>query len=156
RGGISRMHGGHFSYEPVPDPLDRTVVYDALEDSRGDLWAATASGVYRRRKSVWQTVLRSDSAANAYTISLAETADGNVWAGTLYNGLWIVFNARVPEAQPHLYTPADGVPNGQIRALFQDPGGTLWIGTFGGGLAAHRDGVFYRYSAANGLLSDNI
>jgi signal transduction histidine kinase/streptogramin lyase len=156
RGGISRLHEGHFSNEPVPDPLGRRVVYDALEDSRGDLWAATASGVYRKRKGAWQTVLRSASAANAYTISLMETADGNVWAGTLYNGLWIVFDAHAPEAQPRLYTAADGVPNGQIRALFQDQAGTLWIGTFGGGLAAYRDGVFHRYSAANGLLSDNI
>jgi signal transduction histidine kinase len=156
REGISRMHQGRFSNEPVPDPLGRRVVYDALEDSRGDLWAATASGVYRKRNGVWQAVLGSASAANAYAISLIETADGNVWAGTLYNGLWIVFNPRAPQAQPHLYTVADGVPNGQIRALFQDSEGTLWIGTFGGGLAAFRAGVVHRYSAADGLLSDNI
>ncbi|HEY6347431.1 MAG TPA: two-component regulator propeller domain-containing protein [Bryobacteraceae bacterium] len=156
RGGISRMHQGHFSNEIVPDPLGRTVVYDVLEDSRKDLWAATASGVYRKRNGAWQAVLRSDSAANAYAVSLAETSDGNVWAATLYNGLWMVLNASAPQAQPRLYTATDGVPNGQIRALFQDSGGTLWIGTFGGGLAAYREGVFHRYSAANGLLSDNI
>ncbi len=156
REGISRMHQGRFANEPVPDPLGRRVVYDVLEDSRGDLWAATASGVYRKRNGVWQSVLGSASAANAYAISLAETADGNIWAGTLYNGLWIVFSARAPRAKPRLYTAADGVPSGQIRALFQDSGGTLWIGTFGGGLAAYRDGTFHRYSAADGLLSDNI
>jgi ligand-binding sensor domain-containing protein/two-component sensor histidine kinase len=156
RGGISRMHRGHFSSDEVPDPLGRTVVYDVLEDSREDLWAATASGVYRKKNGAWQAVLRSASATSAHTISLTETADGNVWAGTFSNGLWIVHDTRAPHAQPRLFTAADGLPSGEIRALFQDSAGTLWIGTFGGGLAAYRDGVFHRYSAANGLLSDNI
>ena len=35
-------------------------------------------------------------------------------------------------------------------------GGILWIGTFGGGLDALRDGKYYRFMQKDGLLSDNI
>ena len=54
------------------------------------------------------------------------------------------------------YTTTDGLSSDQIRSLYQDAQGTLWIGTFGGGLNALRDGKFVHYSARDGLLSDNI
>ena len=40
--------------------------------------------------------------------------------------------------------------------LYVDHDGTLWIGTWGGGLNSYRNGVFATYSEANGLLSDNV
>lgn len=156
RGGLSRMHRGRFLNDSVPDPLGRTVVYDAFEDSRGDLWAATASGVYKKTGGAWHAILHSASAATAYTISLAETADGSIWAGTLNNGLWRMDRVHSDQVQPRLYTAVEGIPNGQIRALFADSDGTLWIGTFGGGLAEYRNGEFHHFSVADGLLSDNI
>jgi signal transduction histidine kinase len=51
---------------------------------------------------------------------------------------------------------ADGLSDNQIRSLYQDSDGTLWIGTFGGGLDALRDGRFQAFTAKDGLLSDNI
>src|SRR5262249_4712396 len=41
-------------------------------------------------------------------------------------------------------------------SLYEDADGTLWIGTFGGGLAAFSDGRFSRYTQQDGLLSDNV
>ncbi len=35
REGLSRMHNGSFSKYALPDPLGRRIVFDALEDSRG-------------------------------------------------------------------------------------------------------------------------
>ena len=46
-----------------------------------------------------------------------------------------------------VYTTADGLSSDQIRSLYQDPDGTLWIGTFGGGLNALRDGTFQHFTA---------
>ena len=42
-----------------------------------------------------------------------------------------------------LYTVANGLSSDQIRSL-EGTDGTLWIGTFGGGLDALRDGRFSR------------
>ena len=46
--------------------------------------------------------------------------------------------------------------NNQIRALQEDSDGTLWIGTFGGGLNGLRNGRFFHFTTQDGLLSDNI
>ena len=54
------------------------------------------------------------------------------------------------------YTISDGLSSDQIRSLHLDTDGTLWIGTFGGGLNALHDGRFRHYTASNGLLSDNV
>ena len=40
--------------------------------------------------------------------------------------------------------------------LVEGTDGTLWIGTFGGGLDALRDGQFFHVTARDGLLSDNV
>ena len=55
-----------------------------------------------------------------------------------------------------LYTTADGLSSNQIRSLVEDRDGTLWIGTFGGGLNALRNGHFFSVTAQEGLLSDNV
>ena len=37
---------------------------------------------------------------------------------------------------------ADGHPAGAVRTFLADDDGTIWIGTYGGGLARFRDGAF--------------
>ncbi|MBV9770858.1 MAG: hypothetical protein JOZ32_14890, partial [Bryobacterales bacterium] len=44
----------------------------------------------------------------------------------------------------------------QIRSLVEGTDGTLWIGTFGGGLDALQNGKFFHVTARDGLLSDNV
>ena len=58
--------------------------------------------------------------------------------------------------QLRLYTVADGLSSNQIRSLVEGTDGTLWIGTFGGGLDALRNGQFFHVTARDGLLSDNV
>jgi ligand-binding sensor domain-containing protein/anti-sigma regulatory factor (Ser/Thr protein kinase) len=154
REGMSRFHRGQFFNETVPDPLGRKVVYDVLEDSKGRLWAATASGVHLKQDGRWHAVLKDVSEADAIIISLAETPDGSIWAGALNDGLWRIDGVHPYDVPPRLYGAANGMSN--IRGLLTDAAGTLWIGSFGGGLAEYRDGVFSRFTAADGLLSDNI
>ena len=156
RGGMSRLHQGRFVNELVPDPLGRAGVYDVLEDSKGRLWAATASGVHQKHDGHWRDVLKNVPTANSIIISLAETADGSIWAGALNDGLWRIDGAHPYDVPPRLYGAINGTPIGNIRALYTDAAGTLWIGTLGGGLAEYQNGVFSRYTAADGLLSDNI
>src|SRR5947207_258318 len=41
----------------------------------------------------------------------------------------------------------------EVRALYQAPDGTPWIGTYGGGLTRYAGGAFVRYTTANGLYT---
>jgi len=156
RRGLSRMHAGRFSNYTVPDPLGRQNVYDAIEDSTGHLWTATSSGVYQSTGGSWRSVVHGDSGGRGYAIALTEGLDGSIWAGMLDSGVWRIAPGAGSERKARRFTKADGLPTDQIRSLYQDPDGTLWIGTLGGGLISLRDGVFHSYAARDGLLTDNI
>ena len=72
--------------------------------------------------------------------TVAQTHDGYLWLGTMeglarFNGIeFEIFDPR--------NTPA--LRDQRIHTLFEDRGGTLWIGTFDGGVIRQRDGVFER------------
>ena len=152
RNGLTRIADGRAQTFVPPDPQGRKRVYDALEDSDGRTWMALPNGLGELKAGVFQTVIpagpvmRDDS-----FVTVAQTSDGTLWAGTIRKGLW-----HVNGEQKQRFTTADGLSSDQIRSLYQDHEGTLWIGTFGGGLNAFRDGKFSTYRAKDGLLSDNV
>lgn len=155
-GGLSRMHQGRFVNYMVPDPAGRTSVYDALEDRLGTLWAATSSGVYRYVQGSWEAAIPADSNPANYVVTLTEGEDGSLWAGTLLTGLWRLREAGGAAVRPRLFTTQDGLGSNRIRSFSWDPDGTLWIGTFGGGLTSFAGGQFFAYGTGDGLLSDNV
>jgi signal transduction histidine kinase/sugar lactone lactonase YvrE len=145
-------HGRMRTFIP-PDPQGRKRVFDALGDSTGQIWLALPQGLGQLRGSELSTIIpaASPSMLEGAFVTLAEAKDHALWAGTIQNGLW-----RVTPQDNRLYTTADGLGSNLIRSLYADQDGTLWIGTFGGGLNAYSEGRFQRFSARDGLLSDNI
>lgn len=154
--GLSRMHKGRFLNYSVPDPQGRSAVYSALDDSRGRLWAANASGVYQLQRGAWRPVALSHSNANDFTVALTEGPDGTLWAGTLGSGLEQIQNTKGSSVTVRRFTREDGLGSNEIRSLYADSDGALWIGTLDGGLTEFRNGAFHGYTARDGLLSDNI
>ena len=54
------------------------------------------------------------------------------------------------------YTTSNGLPHNQVRAIHEDADGTLWIGTYGGGLARLKRGKFTTINSAAGLAEDVV
>jgi signal transduction histidine kinase/ligand-binding sensor domain-containing protein len=155
-GGLTRLHEGRLTNYYVPDSLNRTQVYDMLEDSRGRVVVANASGVWLWGNDKPRLLLPGGPLTNDVPLVLLEGHDGTLWAGTHGNGLWRIPSPYANSAEARLYTVKDGLGSNQIRALIEDAGGTLWISTFGGGLNSFRNGVFHRYTSREGLLSNNV
>jgi signal transduction histidine kinase/ligand-binding sensor domain-containing protein len=112
------------------------------------LWAMQISAeAYLKRR--WQMV---DGLPSDVVQCFAETSDHALWIGTLrglarFDGTEFRYFTR--ENTPAL--AADSVFN-----LYTAPGGTLWIGTEGGGLVSYKDGQFHRYTEADGLMNDVV
>lgn len=81
--------------------------------------------------------------------SLAEGADGSLWAGTLEGQLWQLRQGR-------WIMRVELEPKAPVAALAADPDGRVWAGTFGGGLYLVGDRVEGRWDRGNGLLSNSI
>jgi len=143
-------------------------VYQAFEDSRGDIWLGTnpsghevvtrwerRTGAFRRYSTNDGLPTATDvhfAAANAF----AEDASGHVWIGFAGGGL-----ARFAAGVFTFFTAADGLAAGEIRSLFFDSRGRLWIGSHAAGVSrADTPAVgrpqFRTYTVGDGLASDSV
>src|SRR5947209_19540783 len=108
-------------------------------------------------KSVKQYVSKAFTVADGlpqpWVQTIAQSGDGYMWFGTQeglsrFNGAQFTNfdKSNIPE-----------INHNNIRALLDDKrDGTLWIGTYGGGLTRYSGGKFKTYTIADGLPGDFI
>jgi ligand-binding sensor domain-containing protein/signal transduction histidine kinase len=83
--------------------------------------------------------------------ALFESREGQLWAGT-QNGL-----ATFDGQKWKLFTMNDGLSENIVRAIAEDSGGNLWVGTESRGLNFFKGGKFTTYrKGENGLPGDDI
>lgn len=113
-----------------PFPVSKRIRAFA-EDAAGALWyAGPELGIGRLEASnVDRTPERLETLNGD---CLLRDRDGNLWAGTVGQGLWRISNARgrTPKAEPLAGEP--GLTNDVVRSLFEDREGNLWVGTQSG------------------------
>jgi signal transduction histidine kinase/ligand-binding sensor domain-containing protein len=120
-----------------------------LGDKAGRIWVGTKSGLFVAEAAApfafkpWEGISRGDVRA------LAEDGRGNLWAGAEDGTLYRIFNQtstafRTQDGQAHV-----------IWSLLAEDDGTIWVGTFRGGLLRFRAGQFTRFGINEGL-PDNV
>lgn len=119
-----------------------------LEDRRGILWAGTLDAGLARFNGRRFTPVPSLAAGRITT--LAESADGALWAGT-DRGLQRLEDGQVKAS----YGVEQGLPSARIQSMFRDHDGKLWVGT-GRGPAVLRNGRFAIPEGFGGELAGPI
>lgn len=145
------------------DGLAGENIFRVFEDSQCDIWIGTigldmADGLARWRRKTGRIEAFSPADGlpkSPVPTAFAEDRAGNVWIGLFHGGL-----ARYrPGGKFTTFTAADGIP-GQVRTLYMEAGGRLWIGTTQGlvradDLTAERP-QFTTFTTAHGLSSAYI
>jgi len=87
--------------------------------------------------------------------ALAEDRQGRIWAG---GGNGTLYCVEPTAAGPQVtWFRSEGPMAGQpIWSLLADADGTIWVGTFRGGLLRFRNGQFTRFTSRDGLPDDVI
>jgi ligand-binding sensor domain-containing protein/serine phosphatase RsbU (regulator of sigma subunit) len=176
RGGPAREAAGEASTLPprferfnVADGLSSGHVRAILQDRQGFLWVATYDGLNRYDGATF-TAFHHDpedprSLGDNITHALFEDRDGHLWLGTergaeRFDPATETFtHYRHDAADPKSLSPSS--PGG-VRAFAEDASGTLWVGTWGGGLSRFdpATGTFTRFmhDAADpaSLAHDNV
>lgn len=106
-----------------------------LQDSRGRIWFGTDRGAlgYFAPPSASPVMLPLSSLPTQRVWSVVEDAEGGIWVGQ--EGSVSRFRDTVRTLR---LSSAEGLPPGQVRGLQPDPDGSLWIVSYGGGLARWR------------------
>ena len=151
RDGLFRVKG-KLSGSYVPrDFMGRHSVHDAIEVEPGRIWLGTSDGVVELSGGVASRPFPSGGVFSVAVSALCAGRDGSRWAGT-FNGRLLRWVAGKTE----VYGPEEGLRGGMIRGISEAADGTLFISTYGEGLAVRRGGRFYYATVANGLPGNNV
>ncbi len=146
-------------------------VFDFIEDDKQRIWIASFSGGLDLFQESGSKVsfkhYFNDQENLSYLRCILQDKDGMMWVGS-YTGL-ICFNPDDLINNSNSYTiynyspgHPDGLNSNDVKSLFQDSKGQLWIGTAGGGLnmfvkdSPDKQGEFIKYTKDQGLPSNII
>lgn len=113
---------GEAADESLKDP------HCLLVDQSGRLWVGAGEDfVLCREGGHWHRYRVPRGRTKSYVSTLAEEADGTVWAGSGAGGLW-----QFKEGKSLAVPAGNGLAGNQIESLFTDREGRLWVGTEAG------------------------
>ncbi len=158
--GLNRFTNGAISSFTTKDGLSSNAIHGLSLSNRTGLWIGTDAGIDRYENGVfWSYRKAKDPSLNDIGVFFQEK-EGALWFRVRGRGLGRM-TFRDSAGEPvvdtvEYFMPADGLPVADVHSVFEDREGSLWLGTYGGGLCRLRDGKFTNLSAQNGLSSDLI
>lgn len=158
-----------------PNSIGHNTIYSILQDRKGRIWLGTfgaglseviktESGIsFKNTKSLFHNY---PSECN-YIRHLCEDPSGKLWIATT-NGLVIANKDRLIGGKDayRVFKKIPGDPsslgNNEVQFVFKDKAGSMWVGTFGGGLNKLLSDIrsdekkFRSYTREDGLPNDII
>jgi len=112
------------------------VVKSIFLDSEHNIWIGSyAQGLYLANKKINAHKKIIDKLKNESIWDIMEDADGNLWFGTLYSGVF-KYNLQSKKTVHYLNNPNDksSISSNTINVIFEDSKKNIWIGTESGGI----------------------
>jgi diguanylate cyclase (GGDEF)-like protein len=140
-GGIDYLPAGskkfvHFRVDDSASPDPKLNLVRALFfDREHRLWIGTERGAYRWTDGApWSSRAHLPSPSSRISGFYQDRASA-VWAGTTHGGL-LRWNGAAEASEVFVHRPDDpySVQSDDIRAVMQDRGGVMWVGTFTAGI----------------------
>lgn len=170
---LDRTTGITTNFTHLPDDpgsLSTNIVISLLQDSDGVYWVATSNGLNRlvfdddspeaisSGRSV-PVITRfhhepddPQSLSNDYVVSIHESADGDLWFGTML-GLSRLHRGDREDPVFTRYFMKNGLPSDVVYGILEDDDGRLWLSTnFGISCFDPDTEVFRNYDSRDGLL----
>ncbi|MGO9515611.1 MAG: two-component regulator propeller domain-containing protein, partial [Candidatus Korobacteraceae bacterium] len=128
-----------------------TIIRSMLPGPDGSLWVgimedAPGRGLERLKNGVFQTFVAAGFDGSTVEVySMTFDRDGSLWIGTAGKGLFRVHGEVVEH-----YGQAEGLSSDNVRDLFEDREGILWVAT-NNGIDCFRDPRVTSFSTSEGL-----
>ena len=143
---VQRFTPSSKGWEWLPDAR----VYCVLEDSKGNCWFGTKAGIGVLTPDGKGYKLKGIPSDHYY--SLAEDANGAIWAGSCNNGI-LKFIPKAGEVNFQKYACGNGKYNNmEVQCIYEDKRKRLWVGVDGGGLLLY-DAATDKFVSVTSLLN---
>ena len=162
----------HFiNSENNDNSLSNNTIFSLLRDNNGRMWIGTFGGginfVEESSEGIIFKRFFFDDGNRSYIRCLYQDSKGKIWAGSS-NGI-ICFNPGELLRDPKAYksylmnlNKNNSLNCNDIKTIYEDYNGEIWIGTAGGGLnkyippAGNEEEYFISYTKADGLAGDFV
>ena len=155
-GGVSRYRDGSFkTYFPMHGLADYRV-FSVAQDARGAVWMGTLAGASRLDRASGRFATYAKELVNQWVYGIAVDAKGRVWFAT--EGGASMFDGKSWQA----WTQADGLGAARaergnyILSIHAAKDGSIWAGTWGGGVARFEGGRWASLTTQDGLAGNIV
>lgn len=127
--GVFVISAGHVQHISVLNGLPDNRIWAFSEDSDGNIWMGSMSGISKIGKKPFELYTTSEGLPGKDVLSVFADSSGAVWGGT-YNGPFVV----LPDNTVNALTGINGLPADAptIFKIAQDKNNMLWFGTYYG------------------------
>lgn len=145
------------------DGLPHARISAMIEDSEGGIWfgtyASPEGGLGRLADGRWTTWRATDGLPHPNVTSLCAAGDGRVWAGCGFyqEGGAAVFARDGERWRLQSVVPTDELSGANVRSLYEDPLGRMWLGQEYDGITIRSGGRTVRIvTLDDGLVSPEV
>ena len=148
-GGLFRLDEQGMAH-PVPEVVSREGIVRALyQRSNGEVLVGTDQGVFRYLPAA-STVELVPGTEEEDVFFLTEGQDAALWIGTRAGAL------RIQGRDRQRIDETSGLSGRQVRVIYPDADGVVWIGTYGGGLNRIDGQQVFVFDRSNGMPDDIV
>jgi signal transduction histidine kinase/ligand-binding sensor domain-containing protein len=147
---------GVWRWKPGPPTFysrveDQNGIQGMADGDNGALLMSVRGEVSRLVDGRVETAFRFPEAEQRFqALRMLRDRDGGLWVGTLGGGLVHAHRGRTD-----VYARAEGLSNDNVRAIYEDREGTVWVVTEGG-LDRFRESIVGSLSTEQGLSNDAV
>ena len=140
RGAMVQLRGQAEGSSNAPPPA---VGYrNAIGARREGLWVRNGTRLRRWNNGQWVEDRGAHSWPANRSVVLFESAAGDVWVGTVNDGVFVV----APDGSERHVNRVNGLGSDLVSSITEDREGNIWIGTDGGGLLMLRRRMLFMVS----------
>ena len=149
----------HYPGDDSSKVLRSNFIVTILQTKKKDIFIGTRQGLYQfdAVKKSFNSI--SEIPSNCFIHSLLEDKNGQLWIGTMGNGLFC-YNIVTRKLVNFIYNPNNkkSISSNFVTTVFEDSNGNKWFGTEGGGLCKFilADSSFTSYTLKDGLPGNTI
>jgi diguanylate cyclase (GGDEF)-like protein len=145
--GLLTLKDGKFVWQSKI--AEHTYVSTIIQDHMGTLWFGTGRGLIKYQAGVSTEYTTKDGLPDNRVDILYQDSGGRLWIGTR-GGLACFTGGQITS-----FVETASVAT-QIRSIYEDREGVIWIGTFDSGLSRFKDGRFINYNTSIGLFNNGV